>query len=371
MEVLKVPFVDLKAQYHLLKREMDQSLIEVLEGGGFVLGEQLEKFEARFAQYLGCRHAVGVSSGLDALRLALEALDIGPGDEVIIPANTFIATAFAVSAVRARPVLVDMDPHSFNIDPDLIEQAITSATRAIIPVHLYGQPADMEAVVDIAHRHNLFVIEDACQAHGARYKGKRTGTMGDIGCFSFYPTKNLGAYGDGGALVTNDARVAERVARLRNCGQQARYHHVEKGWTARLDTLQAAALTVKMKHLDEWNRRRSAHAMYYQERLNEIGELRLPEVQPDREHVFHLYVIRTRKRDHLQAYLKSREIATLIHYPVPIHLQQAYANSGNEAGDFPETEQAANEILSLPMYAELHSSQQEYVVEAVTEFFKK
>ena len=307
---------------------------------------------------------------MDALRLGLEALGIGPGDEVIIPANTFIATAFAVSAVRARPVLVDMDPRSFNIDPNLIEQAITSATRAIIPVHLYGQPADMDAIADIARRHKLFVIEDACQAHGARYKGKRTGTMGDIGCFSFYPTKNLGAYGDGGALVTDDARIAERVAHLRNYGQAAGYHHVEKGWTARLDTLQAAVLTVKMKYLDEWNLRRSAHATHYTAQLDEISELRLPEVQPDRDHVFHLYVVRTSQRDQLQAFLSSRQIGTLIHYPVPVHLQKAYADLGYESGDFPETEQAANEILSLPMYPELDSSQRECVTAAVAEFFK-
>jgi len=370
MEALRVPFVDLKAQYHLLKEEMDRSVIEVLEGGGFVLGQQLEQFESDFARYLGCRYALGVSSGLDALRLALEALDIGPGDEVIIPANTFIATAFAVSAVRARPVLVDMDPDSFNMDPGLAERAITKATRAIIAVHLYGQPADMKTILDVAQRHGLFVIEDACQAHGSRYDGSRTGTLGDVGCFSFYPTKNLGAYGDGGALATNDARVAERVAHLRNYGQQARYHHVEKGWTARLDTLQAAVLSVKMKHLDEWNRRRSAHATYYSERMKDITELRLPEVQPDRDHVFHLYVIRTRKRDQLQTFLSSRNIGTQIHYPVPIHLQKAYADSGYDAGDFPETERAANEILSLPVYAELDAAQLDYVVEAVTEFFR-
>jgi dTDP-4-amino-4,6-dideoxygalactose transaminase len=370
MEILRVPFVDLTAQYRLLKEEMDRSVIEVLEGGGYILGEPLETFEACFAQYLGCRHVRGVSSGLDALRLGLEALGIGPGDEVIIPANTFIATAFAVSAVRARPVLVDMDPRSFNIDPNLIERAITNATRAIIPVHLYGQPADMDAIADIARRHKLFVIEDACQAHGARYRGKRTGTVGDIGCFSFYPTKNLGAYGDGGALVTNDARIAERVAHLRNYGQAARYQHVEKGWTARLDTLQAAVLTLKMKYLDGWNLRRSALAMHYNAQLGEISELRLPEVQPDRDHVFHLYVVRTGQRDQLQAFLKSRQIDTLVHYPVPMHLQKAYADLGYEPGDFPETEQAAHEILSLPMYPELPSSQQGCVIEAVTEFFK-
>ncbi len=369
MTALRVPFVDLKAQYREFKGEIDRSVLEVCENGGFVLGEPVARFESCFARYLGCRHAVGVSSGLDALRLALVALDIGPGDEVILPANTFIATAFAVSAVGARPVLVDMDPRSFNMDPDLTQKAITKATRAIMPVHLYGQPADMEAITDIARRHELFVIEDACQAHGSRYKGRRTGTWGDIGCFSFYPTKNLGAYGDGGALVTNDAKVAERAACLRNYGQQARYHHVEKGWTARLDTLQAAVLTVKMQHLDEWNRRRSAHAMFYDERLSTIGDLRLPEVLPERDHVFHVYVVRTQRRDQLQAFLRSREIETLIHYPVPIHLQEAYSDAGYTAGDFPNTEHAATEILSLPMYAEMQRSQQEYVVETIGEFF--
>jgi dTDP-3-amino-3,4,6-trideoxy-alpha-D-glucose transaminase len=371
MEVCYVPFLDLKAQYQLLKPEMDKTVIAVLESGGFILGEQLEKFEGLFANYLGCRYAVGVSSGLDALRLTLEALNIGSGDEVILPANTFIATAFAVSSVNARPVLVDIDPQSFNIDPNLIEKAITKSTRAIMPVHLYGQPAEMDRVLDIARRHHLFVIEDACQSHGARYKGKRTGTLGDIGCFSFYPGKNLGAYGDGGAVVTDDQKLAERVARLRNYGQQAKYHHNEKGWNARLDTIQAAVLSLKLKYLADWNRKRLAHAIYYNEQLKKIADVQLPEIQPDRDHVFHLYVIRSKKRDKLQDFLNRRKVSTLIHYPVPIHLQKAYAELGYKTGDFPNTERAAAEILSLPMYPELQPSQLDHVVKAITDFFQK
>lgn len=371
MEVRQVPFVDLKAQYHLLKPEMDKTVIAVLEGGGFTGGEQLEKFEGLFAEYLGCRYADGLSGGGDALRLALEALNIGPGDEVIIPANTFIATAFAVSAVNARPVLVDMDPYSFNMDPNLIEKAITKSTRAIIPVHLYGQPADMDAVLDIARRHHLFVIEDACQSHGARYKGRRTGTLGNLGCFSFYPSKNLGAYGDGGAVVTDDQKLAEKIARLRNYGQQAKYHHTEKGWNARLDTIQAAILSLKLKYLDEWNRKRLAHAMFYSEQLKKVSELQLPLIHPDRDHVFHLYVVRSNKRNQLQEFLNRRKVSTLIHYPVPIHLQKAYSELGYKMGDFPNTEKAAAEILSLPMYPELQPTQLNQVVEAINDFFQQ
>jgi dTDP-3-amino-3,4,6-trideoxy-alpha-D-glucose transaminase len=371
MEVLAVPFVDLKAQYVNIKTEIDEAVMRVLGNCNFVLGEEVEKFEASFAAFLGCRHAIAVSNGLDALRLSLGVLGIGAGDEVIIPANTFIATALAVSSVNARPVLVDIDPKSYNLDPNLIEEAITPSTRAIMPVHLFGQSADMVAIIDIAHRHSLFVIEDACQSHGARYRGKRTGTFGDLGCFSFYPSKNLGAYGDGGAVVTNRQDLAEKVARLRNYGQQAKYHHSEKGWNARLDTLQAAVLNIKLKYLDEWNHSRLQHAIYYSEQLKKIDELQIPQIQSDRDHIFHLYVIRTRFRDQLQEFLKRRKITTLIHYPVPIHLQQAYTQLGYKMGDFPNTEQAAAEILSLPMYVELQTSQLNYVTQAISDFYQE
>lgn len=371
MEVLQVPFVDLKAQYAAIKVEVDEAVMRVLSDCNFILGEQVEKFEANFAEFLGCRYAIGVSSGLDALRLALEALGIGAGDEVMIPANTYIATALAVSSVKARPVLVDIDPQSYNMDPNLIKKALTTSTRAIIPVHLYGQSADMETILDIASRHRLFVIEDACQSHGARYHEQRTGTFGDFGCFSFYPAKNLGAYGDGGAVVTNDQKLAEKIARLRNYGQRAKYYHSERGLNARLDTIQAAVLNVKLKHLDEWNRSRATHAMYYSEQLKKIKELKEPQVLPDRDHVFHLYVIRTRMRNQLQEFLSGRRITTLIHYPVPIHLQEAYGDLGYKMGDFPNTERAAAEILSLPMYAELRPSQQRYVIESVNDFYQE
>jgi dTDP-4-amino-4,6-dideoxygalactose transaminase len=329
----------------------------------------VEEFENNFARYLGCNYAIGVSNGLDALRLALQALGIGAGDEVIIPANTYIATALAISSVNARPVLVEMDPQSYNIDPNLIEKALTTSTRAILPVHLYGQPADMEPILDIARRTHLFVIEDACQSHGARYRKQRTGTFGDLGCFSFYPGKNLGAYGDGGAIVTNDQKLAEKLSRLRNYGQRKKYYHSEKGLNARLDTMQAAILNVKLKYLDDWNRSRAAHAKNYSDQLQSIEGLRLPDVQPGRDHVFHLYVVRSIMRDLLQQFLSSRNIKTLIHYPLPIHLQEAYADLGYKAGDFPITEEAAEQVLSLPMYAELQSSQLEYVVKAIQDFY--
>lgn len=369
--MMQVPFVDLKAQYATIQAEIEGAVMTVLRSGNFILGEQVEEFESNFAKYLGCNYAIGVSNGLDALRLALQALSIGAGDEIIIPANTYIATALAISSVNARPVLVDMDPQSYNIDPNLIEKALTTSTRAIIPVHLYGQSADLAPIMDIARRHHLFVIEDACQSHGARYRKQRTGTFGDLGCFSFYPGKNLGAYGDGGAVVTNDQKLAEKVLRLRNYGQRTKYYHSEKGLNARLDTLQAAILNVKLKYLDDWNRSRAAHAKYYSDQLQRIEGLDLPHVQPERDHVFHLYVIRSRKRNLLQEFLSDRKIKTLIHYPVPIHLQEAYADLGQKPGDFPITEEAVTEVLSLPMYAELQPSQLEYLVKAIHEFYRE
>jgi dTDP-4-amino-4,6-dideoxygalactose transaminase len=309
-----------------------------------------------------------VASGLDALKLALEALGIGPGDEVIVPAHTFIASALAVSAVGARPVLVEVDEASFNLDPAHIEAAITPRTKAIMPVHLYGQPADMDPILALARRYNLRVIEDASQAHGARYRGQRVGTLGDVGCFSFYPGKNLGAYGDAGGLVTNNAELAEKVRFLRNYGQEVKYKHVVKGYNLRLDTLQAAVLGVKLRYLDAWNARRAAHAAVYTHALEGVGDLQLPRVITG-DHVFHLYVIRTRQRDALQAHLNQRGIATVIHYPVPIHMQPAYADLGYGRGTFPITERLSEEILSLPMYAELTAEQQDYVIAAVKDFF--
>lgn len=365
-----VPFVDLKAQYAAIKAEVDQAVLTVLGNCNFILGREVEAFESAFAKYLGCQHAVGVSSGVDALRLALEALGIGSGDEVIIPANTFIATALSISAVGARPVLVDIDARSYNIDANRIEAAITPHTRAIMPVHLYGQPCNMDEIMEIARRRNLRVIEDACQAHGARYRGRAAGTIGDIGCFSFYPGKNLGAYGDGGAVVTNDLELAGKVARLRNYGQREKYYHSEKGLNARLDTVQAAVLGVKLRYLDDWNRRRRRHADYYRERLTGIEQLVTPVIEAERDHIFHLYVVRVRERAQLQRYLAERGITTLIHYPVPIHLQEAYRDLGSGRGDFPVTEQASDEILSLPMFAELEPGQIDEVCQGIDEYYR-
>ncbi|MFQ3581504.1 MAG: DegT/DnrJ/EryC1/StrS family aminotransferase [Chloracidobacterium sp.] len=365
---MQIPFVDLQAQYQALKTELDAAVLRVMGQCNFILGKEVADFEQAFAEYVGAPYAVGVASGLDALKLVLEALGIGSGDEVIVPAHTFIASALAVSAVGARPVLVDVDEASFNLDPALIEAAITPRTKAIMPVHLYGQPADLSPLLDIAQRHGLRVVEDASQAHGARYQGRRVGGFGDAGCFSFYPGKNLGAYGDAGGLVTNDAGLAERVRYLRNYGQEVKYKHVVKGYNLRLDTMQAAILSVKLRHLDDWNARRAAHAAAYTHALEGVGDLRLPRVVTG-DHVFHLYVIRTKHRDALQAHLTERGVATVIHYPVPIHLQAAYADLGYRRGSFPVTERLADEILSLPIYAELTAEQQAHVINAVKSFF--
>ncbi|MGQ9896458.1 MAG: DegT/DnrJ/EryC1/StrS family aminotransferase [Acidobacteriota bacterium] len=365
---MQIPFVDLQAQYRSLQDELNAAVLAVMQQCNFILGKEVTDFERAFADYVGTQYCVGVASGLDALRLALEALGIGPGDEVIVPAHTFIASALAVSAVGARPVLVEVDEASFNIDPARIEAAITPRTKAIMPVHLYGQPADMDPILNLARQYSLRVIEDASQAHGARYRGRRVGALGDAGCFSFYPGKNLGAYGDAGGLVTNDAVLAEKVRFLRNYGQEVKYKHVVKGYNLRLDTLQAAVLGVKLRYLDTWNARRAAHAAAYTHALEGVGDLQLPRVITG-DHVFHLYVIRTQQRDALQAHLNRQGIATVIHYPIPIHLQAAYADLGYTHGTFPITERLSGEILSLPMYAELTAEQQNYVTAAVKNFF--
>ena len=359
-----VPFVDLKAQYQTIRDEVRAEVDNVFESTQFILGDAVEKFERDFASYLGVKHVIGVGSGLDALRLALEAEGIGAGDEVIIPANTFIATALAVSATGAKPVLVDCREDTYQIDPALIEQAITPRTKVIMPVHLYGQAADIAAIVEIARNHGLEVIEDAAQAHGTRFMGQRCGTFGLAGCFSFYPGKNLGAYGDGGAVVTNDDDFAKRVNSLRNYGQKQKYVHVEKGINSRLDTVQAAVLNVKLRHLDDWNAARRAHAAMYSDSL--AKDFIVPSIDPRGEHIFHLYVVRTRDRDELQKHLNSRGIQTGIHYPIPIHLQEAYRDLGLGKGSFPVTENLADEIISLPMFPELSQHQIGLVIEALS-----
>ena len=367
--MLKVPFVDLKAQHDSIREEISHAIDAVINAGDFILGDELRRFEENFAAYLGASHVIGTGNGLDALRIALVSLNIGPGDEVILPANTYIATALAVSAVGASPVLVDVEEETFNLDSRLVEQAITNRTKAILVVHLYGQPAEMDALLDISARHNIHLIEDACQAHGAQYRGRCAGTFGAAGCFSFYPSKNLGALGDAGAVVTASPELAEKIQQLRNYGQREKYYHILKGINSRLDNIQAAVLSVKLKNLDHWNQQRRKHAERYRELLTNIGQIKLPHVARDRTHVFHLYIIRCGNRDALQSFLKARGIHTQIHYPLPIYRQQAYSDLGFYAGHFPVTDMVAKDILSLPMYPELRPEQIEHVANSITAFY--
>lgn len=360
---MHVPFVDLRAQHAPLSRDIDQAIRGVVDRGDFILGAAVERFETEFAAFIGTRHAIGVGSGFDAIELALRAFGVGPGDEVVTAANTFIATVMAIVAVGARPVLADIDPATYAIDADALAAAITPRTRAVIPVHLFGQPVDMDAVTAVASRHNLLVIEDAAQAHGARYNGRRAGSLGHAAAFSFYPSKNLGALGDGGMITTDDERAAAALRLLRNYGQRVKYHHAVPGTNSRLDTLQAAVLSVKLPHLDGWNAARRRHADAYAARLG--GRVRPPAAAAGSEHVYHLYVIETDGRDALQQRLRARQIATGIHYPVPVHLQEACASLGYRAGDFRATEAAAARMLSLPMFAELTDQQIEYVSGAI------
>ncbi|MCC6170080.1 MAG: DegT/DnrJ/EryC1/StrS family aminotransferase [Caldilineaceae bacterium] len=362
-----VPFVDLAAQYTAIKDEIDQAIAGVLKRSDFILGQEVAAFEEEFAAYCGVKHAVGVDSGLSALELLLRAYGVGPGDEVIVQANTFIATVLAVSSVGATPVLIDIEPRSYMLDLAQLEAAITPRTRAIIPVHLYGQIAEWDGLMAIAQRHRLIVIEDACQAHGARYKGRRAGSLGHGAAFSFYPAKNLGAAGDGGIAVTDDAQVAHTLRLLRNYGSTQKYHHEICGFNHRLDTLHAAVLRVKLRHLDSWNAARRAHASAYTRWLHHL-DLQCPTDNPDTEPVYHLYVIRSAQRDALQTHLQAKGIATGIHYPVPIHLQPAYRHLNAPAGAYGVTEQTAKQILSLPMYAELPLGALHYVVETIAEY---
>jgi dTDP-4-amino-4,6-dideoxygalactose transaminase len=362
-----VHFVDLTAQYADIAGEVDEAITRVLKSGEFILGQDVRAFEEEFAAYCEVEHAVAVDSGTSALELALRACDIQAGDEVITAANTFIATALAVSNVGATPVLVDVDPTTYCIDIAAIERALTRRTKAIIPVHLYGHPADMDPILDLARRQKLRVIEDACQAHGARYRGRRVGSFGDAAAFSFYPGKNLGAYGDGGIVVTNNRRTADAIGLLRNYGQRQKYHHVVQGFNRRLDSIQAAVLRVKLRHLDHWNAARRERAQAYQRLLADTG-VRIPIPGRGVEPVWHLFVIRTTRRDDLRDYLSGLGIVAGIHYPIPIHLQPAYQHLGYSRGSFPVTERAAEQILSLPMYPELMISSVEYVAETLRAF---
>jgi dTDP-4-amino-4,6-dideoxygalactose transaminase len=361
-----VPFLDLKQQYQAIKGDINTAIDAVLERGDFILGKAVGEFEQAFADYCEVPHAVGVDSGYSAIELILRAYGIGPGDEVITAANTFISTVFPVANCGARTVMVEIDPDIYNIDPAKIEAAITPATKAIIVVHLYGQPADVDPVLEIARRHNLVVIEDACQAHGARYKGRRTGSLGHAAAFSFYPGKNLGAYGDGGALVTRDPEIAERARLLRNLGQPTKNHHTMKGFNFRLDTMQAAILGVKLPHLDAWNASRRRAAAHYDRLLGDLPVV-APPLASNVEHVYHLYVIRVQNREELAQHLNDAGVATGIHYPTPIHLQPAFQDLGYQRGDFPITEAYADQILSLPMFPELQEDQITYVAEVIKE----
>jgi len=361
---MDIAFGDLRLQYNSIKIELDQAVQEVLRSGWFILGEQVAAFERAFAEYCGVQFAVTVANGTDAIQLALMACGIGPGDEVITTPLSATFTALAISAVGATPVFVDIDAETFNIDPSLVETSIGPRTRAILPVHLYGQPASLEPILDIARHHGVRVIEDAAQAHGASYKGQTVGTIGDLGCFSFYPSKNLGAFGDGGLVTTNDPELAERLRMLRNGGQQARYDHQLLGINSRLDELQAAILRVKLRYLDQWNRRRRHIAALYTALLGD-SSVEPPLESSDGEHV---YVVRCRNRAALQRHLTARGIQTAVHYPTPIHLQGAYRQLGIGPGSLPIAERMTEEILSLPIYPELSDAKIRYVAQCVMEF---
>jgi dTDP-4-amino-4,6-dideoxygalactose transaminase len=361
-----IPFVDLKSQYHSIKEEIDQAVAGVLESTAFVLGKEVAAFEHEFAGYVGCSHAMALNSGTSALHLALLAAGVGPGDEVITTPFTFVATVAAIGYCGARPVFVDIDPKSFTIDVNQIEAAITERTKVILPVHLYGHPADMDPILEIARRHKLVVIEDAAQAHGAEYKGQRVGSMGDMGCFSFYPGKNLGAYGEGGAVTTNNSEHARIINMLRDWGAERKYHHELKGYNYRMEGFQGAILRVKLRYLEGWTEMRREHARVYTELLKG-GDVTVPAVRPDSKPVWHVYGIRTKDRQALQQSLLEQGVQTNIHYPFPIHLLPAWSELGYREGAFPEAEAAAREELSLPMYPELTRAQVEQVCTALQE----
>ena len=359
-----IPFLDLGAAYRALKPEIDRAVLRVLDSGWYILGPEVEAFEAEWAAYCGADHAVGLANGLDALILALRALEVGPGDEVIVPSNTYIATWLAVTAVGARPVPVEPDPATHNIDPARIAAALTPATRVILPVHLYGQPADLDPILALARAHDIAVVEDAAQAHGARYKGKRIGAHGDIVCWSFYPGKNLGALGDGGAITTNRADLAERIAMLRNYGSKVKYVNEMQGVNSRLDPVQAAVLRVKLPHLDAWTDHRRSLAATYGAQLHDCG-LILPHVPDWAEPAWHLYVLRSPDRDGLQRHLTAAGVGTLIHYPIPPHMQAAYAGLGLAPEALPLARRLADEVLSLPMGPQLAMADAERVIAAL------
>ena len=358
-----IPFIDLKKEYAEISEEITHAIQRVLKNGYFILGEEIEKFEREFSRYIGTKYGIGVNSGSDALFLALKALGINKGDEVITVSHTFISTVDAIVRNGIKPVFVDIEPETYCIDVTKIEEKITKNTKVILPVHLYGHPVDMEPIMDIAKKYNLFIIEDACQAHGAEYKGKRVGGIGDIGCFSFYPTKNIGAYGDAGMIVTNNEELANKLKMMRNYGSSKKYYHEFVGVNSRLDEIQAAVLRVKLKYLDEWNERRRKITKVYNKLLKD-SEVVIPIEKEYAKHSYYLYVVRTKDRNKLQQYLSANGIQTMIHYPIPIHKQKAYLNLGFNIR-LPVTEKACNEILSLPMYPWLSEDEVSSIAEVV------
>ena len=373
-------FLDLKKQYKSIKEAIDTAVKRVLESAVFIGGKEVEKFEKEMADFCGTKHAIGLNSGTDALFLSLKALNIGPGDEVITTPFTFIATAGVIANCGAKPVFADINPETFNIDSSKIEEKITEKTKAIIPVHLFGQMADMDEIMAIAKKHNLFVIEDAAQAIGAEYGSagspqakRKAGTIGDLGCFSFFPSKNLGAFGDGGMVATNNEELANKIRLLKNHGSspKEKYLNLIVGTNSRLDAIQAAILRVKLKYLSKWSKERAEKASYYNGKLKGVGDIITPVTAADRNHIFHQYTIRTGSRDELQKYLKEKEIPTMIYYPLPLHLQPAFEYLNYKSGDFPESEKAAKEVLSLPIYPEIEREQQDVVVQKIKEFYAK
>lgn len=369
---MKIPFLDLKAQYGSIKEEIDNAIQNVINNTSFVLGSSVLEFEKNFGKEHNCKYCYGVSSGTDGNHLALWTLGIGPGDEVIIPANTFIATAWGATLCGATPVFVDCDPLSYNISPNAVEKAITKKTKAVVAVHLYGQPADLDELKKIADKHNIYLVEDCAQAHFAEYKGKRVGSFGITASFSFYPGKNLGAFGEAGAVMTNDSAVAEKIEMQRNHGAVAKYYHKMLGHNYRMEGIQGAVLNVKLKYLNEWTEKRRRAANRYKDLLKDIKEITLPEEMSYAKHVYHLFVIKTaniQERDELSVYLNLKGVATGLHYPVPLHLQECFNDLGYKKGDFPVSEELADCALSLPMFAEITEEQQQYIYSMISEYY--
>jgi dTDP-4-amino-4,6-dideoxygalactose transaminase len=364
---MKVPFLDLKAHHAPLIDEFDRAIHEVIESSAFAGGPFVERFEEEFAAFCGSSYAIGVGNGTDALWLTLLALGIGEGDEVITVPNTFIATAEAIAYCKARPVFVDVDQDTFTMDPAQLEKSLTEKTKAIIPVHLFGQPADMDPILEFARAYGLFVVEDAAQAHGAQYNGRKAGTLGDAGCFSFYPGKNLGAFGEAGAVVTNDAELREKIQVLRDHGQARKYYHTLVGWNCRMDGIQAAILSIKLRHLEEANQLRRERALQYNQAFSGIDEVATPFEANYARHVYHVYAIRVQERDEVRRFLEEKKIGCGVHYPIPIHLQDACRSLGYKEGAFPVAENLAEEFLSLPIFPELTEEQTEYVAGCVSE----